>query len=88
MAISTLLGSGGPPRESISVPDGGESDVWAQTQLHRQQVLDSLFSKRTLKGKLSGEGTSGKGNQVSFLWLSYPEYMRFSESGKLHMIQF
>ena len=49
LAISTLVGSGGPPRASATLSDGADVSVWEQSQLQRQQVLDSLFAKREQK---------------------------------------
>ena len=45
-AIAMLVGSGGPPREAAVIFDEESVDVWAQSSLQRQQVLDSLFAKR------------------------------------------
>ena len=46
-AIAMLVDSGGPPKEAAVVSDEEGVDVWAQSSLQRQQVLDSLFCQAT-----------------------------------------
>lgn len=42
-AISTLVGSSGPPREVAFTSSSEEVSMWAQGQHHRQQVLLSIL---------------------------------------------
>ena len=59
-AIAMLVGSGGPPREAAVILDEGGVDVWAQSSLQRQQVLDSLFAKRLQRDKRESSQNNNK----------------------------
>ena len=69
MAVATLVGSGGPPKETPVSSGGAGSNVWAQSQLQRQQVLDSLFAKR-LQKEDSSSGKDSSDTEAKVLLLS------------------
>ena len=59
-AIGTLVGSRGPPsgRAATLTAPPDVTSLWSQTQLQRQQVLDSLFAKRQLEDQAAASAPS------------------------------
>ena len=66
-AISTLVGSSGPPREVAFTSSSEEVSVWAQGQHHRQQVAATTgtFKKPLMRERISDLSIASEAGNIS-----------------------